>query len=270
MLGAVIGDIVGSRFEFDNHKSKHFELFHPDCFFTDDSVMTLALARAVMETDRGKLERDAAYYVLLRNNAVRYMRKIGRKYPSCGYGGRFYNWMFSADSKPYNSYGNGAAMRVSPAGFSAGSEGEALAMAEALTDVTHNHPEGIKGAQATALCIWLARQGASQAKIRERIERDYYSLDFTIDRIRPAYEFDESCQGTVPQAIACFLEASSFEDALRTAISLGGDCDTIAAITGAIAEAAFGIPDDFKNNALALLTPELREIAEEWSEFSSK
>ena len=264
MYGAIIGDIAGSRFEFDNHRDKRFTLFHPLGFVTDDTVMSLALAQAVMEADRLMPLRGPDYELLLAQKAVSCMKAIGRHYPDCGYGGRFYRWMFSARSQPYNSFGNGAAMRVSAAGLAARTLEEALVMSDALPAVTHNHPEGILGARATTLCIFLARQGHSQADIRRRVEQEYYRLDMTVEGLRPVYRFDATCQGTVPQAIVCFLEATSFEDAIRNAISIGGDSDTIGAITGAIAQAYFGVPEDMKEQAAGYLDERLLAILADW------
>jgi len=269
MLGAIIGDIVGSRFEFNNHRRKDFDLFAEGCFATDDSIMTLAVAKAIIEARKihpsdGR-HGEAEFLDTLRNLTVKYMQEIGRRYPNCGFGGMFYNWVFSDAPQPYHSFGNGAAMRVSPAGFAAYSRQNALDIARAVTEVTHDHAEGIKGAQATAVAIYLARHGALKEEIREHITNEYYPLDFTIDQIRGAYRFNETCQETVPQAIECFLEATSFEDAIRTAVSLGGDSDTIAAITGAIAEAYYGVPDEIGNKALSYLDGGLRAIYDEWS-----
>ncbi|GAP40964.1 ADP-ribosylglycohydrolase family protein [Flexilinea flocculi] len=274
MIGAIIGDIVGSRFEFHNYRSKDFDLFGKGCFATDDSIMTLAVAKAIMEAMSGEQPSNSdtcdAFYDRLSTLTVNYMQEIGRKYPNCGYGGRFYPWVFSSDPKPYRSYGNGAAMRVSSAGFVAKSESMAKRLSEAVTAVTHNHPEGIKGAEATAIAIYMARHSSSMDEIRERINRDYYDLNFRIDDIRAAYRFNETCQQTVPQAITCFLESTSFEDAIRTAISLGGDSDTIAAITGGIAEAYYGVPDSIREKALTYLDEELLAIYHEWTNFSSE
>lgn len=267
MLGAIVGDIVGSRFEFDNHRSKEFDLFGEGCFATDDSIMTLAVAKALMETRR-TLGPEDDFCRLLGDLTVQYMQDIGRNYPNCGYGGSFYHWVFSDDPKPYNSYGNGAAMRISPVGFIAKSMDEAVRLSEIVTAVTHNHPEGIKGAEATTVAIYLARHGASQSEIGERVSREYYPLDFNIDAIRPTYRFNETCQDTVPQAIQCFLEAESYEDAIRIAVSLGGDSDTIAAITGAISEAYFGVPEWIRQEALSYLDPRLREIYDAWEAWS--
>jgi len=273
LLGAIIGDIAGSRFEFNNNRTKDFELFTEGCFVTDDSIMTLAVAKAIMETEKSfgpSISGNGSngdHLQLLSKLTVRYMQEIGRKYPDCGYGGMFARWMFSNNPEPYNSFGNGAAMRISPAGFAARSESEAARLSEAITSVTHNHEEGIKGAEATVIAIYMACRGFYKSEIRDRILKDYYPLDFTIDEIRPVYKFNETCQKTVPQAIEAFLESKSFEDAIRTAISLGGDSDTIAAITGAIAEAYYGVPDDIRDKALSYLDDELRAIYDEWEEF---
>ena len=261
MLGAIIGDIVGSRFEFNNHRSKDFELFSDDCFVTDDSIMTLAVAMAIIACEDD--------WEQLGDNAVMYMHKIGRKYPDCGYGGNFLQWMFDDNPKPYNSFGNGAAMRVSPCGFFASSEDEAKILSQKVTEVTHNHPEGLKGAEAVTITIFLARNGATKDEIMSRIVQDYYALDFSLDEIRGTYHFNETCQETVPQAIKAFLETISFEDAIRNAISIGGDSDTLAAITGSIAEAYYGVPFDIKSKALSFLDHELRGYYEEWENTSS-
>lgn len=272
MLGAIIGDIIGSRFEFNNHRSKDFDLFTEECFVTDDSIMTLSIAKAIMEAYKIKKPSNRGYdngfHARLSELTVKYMQKIGRKYPNCGFGSMFNKWIFSNDPKPYNSFGNGAAMRVSPAGFFAQSEWDAERLAETVTAVTHDHAEGIKGAAATAVAIHMAQKGALKSEIRERITRDYYPINFEIDDIRTTYHFNETCQETVPQAIECFLEATSFEDSIRTAISLGGDSDTIAAITGAIAEAYYGVPEDLRDKALVYLDVELRTIYDDWAVFN--
>jgi ADP-ribosyl-[dinitrogen reductase] hydrolase len=249
MLGAIVGDIVGSRFEFNNHRSKEFKLFDQACSITDDSIMTLAVAQALMETEKSMEPKRAYrftddYHRLLGQLTVKCMQEIGRKYPNCGYGSRFACWMFSDKPKPYNSFGNGAAMRISPAALAARSESEATRLSATITAVTHNHPEGIKGAEATVLAIYMAGHGCSKEEIRDRISKDYYPLDFSIEQIRPTYQFNAICQESVPQAITAFLESASFEDAIRTAISLGGDSDTIGAITGSIAEAYYGVPEE--------------------------
>jgi ADP-ribosyl-[dinitrogen reductase] hydrolase len=270
LLGAIIGDIVGSRFEGSNHKGKDFELFDEECRATDDSVMTLAIAKAIMETEKIMNSEDDGmndYYSLLEKMTVRCMQEIGRKYPYVGYGWWFSYWIFSDDPKPYNSFGNGAAMRISPVGHIAITESDVIKLSEVVTAVTHNHKEGIKGAEAVAMAIYMVRHGYTKEEIRQRIERDYYPLDFTIEGIKDTYLFDASCQNTVPQAIVAFLESVSFEDAIRNAVSIGGDSDTIAAITGSIAEAYYTVLEDLKEKALTYLDDELYSIYDEWVRF---
>ena len=218
MLGAIIGDIVGSRFEWDNYKAKDFEFFTNDCFFTDDSVMSLALCQALLESKPDFSD--------LREQAVAKMRDFGDAYPDAGYGRTFSCWLYFGDPQPYNSYGNGSAMRVSGVVYAANTMEQVKQLSLMVTDVTHNHPEGIKGAQATAAAIFLARTGHDKAEIKAYVEREFgYDLSRTCDEIRPTYHHVESCQETVPQAITAFLESCDFEDALRTAVSLGGDSD---------------------------------------------
>lgn len=251
MIGAMIGDIVGSRFEWHNIKTKEFDFFTSRCHPTDDSIMTLAVAQAILNSD-GDL-------TALEDEAVSCMQTLGRRYPRAGYGGRFHRWLFMDQPQPYNSYGNGSAMRVSPCGFAAKSLEEAIALADAVTKVTHDHPEGMKGAEATAAAIFLARSGKTKQEIREHIEQNYYKIDFTLDEIRPTYTFDVSCQGSVPQALEAFFESTSFEDAIRNAISIGGDSDTIAAITGGIAEAYYGVPEQLREQAMKYLDETMKE-----------
>ena len=229
MFGAIIGDIVGSAYEFCNIKTKDFPLFSPACDYTDDSLMTIAVGQA-LSTPWEDME-------ALKKNFVQTMQAMGSAYPypTGSYGGRFSAWLRSRNPQPYGSFGNGSAMRVSPCGLYAATLEEALALAKASAEVTHNHPEGIKGAQATAAAIFLARTGSGKDSIRDYIREHFYPLEETLEQIRPAYRFDESCQGTVPQAIQAFLESDSFEDAIRNAVSLGGDSDTLCAITGSIA-----------------------------------
>lgn len=276
MIGAIIGDIAGSRFEFSNHKNKNFCLFTDECRVTDDSIMTICAAKAIMETEKTYSKSEEHRCVsfefcdLLSSLSIKYMREIGQKYPDCGYGGMFFRWMYSLDPKPYNSFGNGAAMRVSPAGFAARSELEAIELSNAVTRVTHNHKEGINGAEAVAVSVFMAASGFSKDEIRKKIEKHYYPLNFTIDLIKDTYKFDATCCGTVPQAIQAFLESVSFEDAIRTAISLGGDSDTIAAITGAVSQAYYGVPRGIKEQALTYLNSEFRAIYDEWEEFMKK
>ena len=254
MLGAIIGDIAGSRFEWNNTKSKKFELLShiKGCKVTDDSIMSLAVAQAILDSNG-----DTA---ALNQHAVTRMRELGRKYPHAGYGGDFHKWIYDSNPHPYNSWGNGAAMRVSPCGFAATSLDEAKTFAKAVTEVTHNHPEGIKGAEATAVAVYLARSGKSMIEIRDYIETHYYRIKFKLADIRANYTFDVSCQGSVPQALEAFFESMSFEDAIRNAVSIGGDSDTIAAITGGIAEAYYGIPVDIRKLALTFLDVKQLEI----------
>ncbi|MDY0079413.1 MAG: ADP-ribosylglycohydrolase family protein [Ignavibacteriaceae bacterium] len=238
MLGAVIGDIVGSRFEFANHRSKEFELLHSSCFVTDDSILTFATYDAIANN-------------LLFSEAY---KKWTRLYPDKGYGGNFRFWAFSDNMKPYNSYGNGSAMRVSPCGWASDDLPTVLSLAEKSAAATHNHPEGIKGALATAHAVFLARMKHSKQDIKKNIELTYnYSLDFDFDELVRNYRFDVSCQGTVPQALFTFLISDSFEDSLRNAVCIGGDSDTLAAVNGAVAEAFYGIPRDIQNKALVFL-----------------
>ena len=262
MLGAIIGDIVGSRFEFHNYKSKQISLFEGKCRPTDDSIMTLAVAAALMEAGE---DADA-----LGSCAVEWMQRLGRSYPDCGFGGMFRRWIHSDDPQPYGSYGNGAAMRISPVGFYARGEDELKRLSRVITAVSHDHPEALKGAEATAMAIYLARTGSDMDAIRERIERDYYRIDFTLDGIRETYAFDVSCQGSVPQALEAFFESESFEDAIRNAISIGGDSDTIAAITGGIAEAFYGVPTAIAWVAEQYLDGAQRDILNRWRTFMEK
>lgn len=258
MLGAIIGDIVGSRFEWNNCKSKDFKLFTRQCSPTDDSIMTLAIAKAIMESKSD--------YSDLGEQAVRCMQEVGQPYPRCGYGGNFWFWMYSENPIPYNSFGNGAAMRVSACGFAGKSIEEVEMLSQAVTEVTHNHPEGLKGAEATAIAIYLARTGSTMSEIKAVINRKYYPMNFTLDEIRESYKFDVTCQGSVPQAMMAFFESTSFEDAIRNAISIGGDSDTIAAITGGIAEAYYGVPDEFRAKVIQYLDKPLREILFAWEQ----
>ena len=252
MIGAIIGDIAGSRFEWRNIKSKDFTLFTNACEPTDDSIMTLAVAQAIMNCNGD--------YSRLENETVSCMQEYGRAYPNAGYGGRFHRWIFSRDPKPYNSYGNGAAMRVSPCGFAATTLEEATMLAHAVTRVTHNHPESLKAAEAVASAIYLARMGKTLEEIKAHIAEHYYSIDFSLDEIRPTYTFDVSCQGSVPQAFEAFFESTGFEDAIRNAISIGGDSDTIAAITGGMAEAYYGVPEEIRAQAIMFLDDKLSGI----------
>lgn len=256
MYGAVLGDMIGAPYEFDRGpKSKEFPLFIPRSRYTDDSVMTIAVAEALLDT-LGKSGSD------IRNAVIRSMQKWGRRYPDAGYGGRFYGWIFAERPRPYNSWGNGSAMRVSAAGWLFKTLEETQQAAKDTAMVTHNHPEGIKGAVAAASVIWTARNRWSKAEIRKMVEKDFYPLRKTCDEIRPSYRFDVSCQGTVPQAVTAFLEGSSYENVIRTAVSLGGDCDTLTCIAGGMAEAMYGVPEEMKEECRKRLEPDMVKVLE--------
>lgn len=249
MIGAIAGDIIGSVYEFDNIKTIGFPLFSRDSDYTDDTIMTVAVAD----------------WLLHGGNLVQVMRRYGREYPypMGGYGGRFGQWLCETNPQPYNSWGNGSAMRVSAVGWMFDSLEKTLEVAKETAVITHNHIEGIKGAQATAAAIYLARIGKSKPEIRRYIQTTFsYDLNRTCDEIRPDYFFDESCQGTVPEAIIAFLDSTDFENAIRLAVSLGGDSDTLACITGGIAEAYYGIPDDFAEEILRRLPEDFVEVIE--------
>ena len=252
MIGAIVGDIAGSRFEFKNTKSKEFDLFHKRCRFTDDSVMSLAVCQALLDS--------MPDYENLSENTIKSMQLIGMEYPNCGFGQHFRRWIFSDNPKPYNSFGNGSAMRVSGCGYAANSIDEAVYLSYKVTKISHNHPEGMKGAAAIALAVYLARTGSSINKIKYYINKYFYQIDFTLDEIRETYQYEISCQNSVPQALEAFFESTSFEDAVRNAISIGGDSDTIAAITGSVAGAYYGVPDEIRNAALEYLDDSLKEI----------
>jgi len=246
MLGAIVGDIVGSVHEGMGTKTKDFPLFVSRSTFTDDTVLTVAVAD----------------WILSGQDLTELLHTYYQAYPGRGFGGMFYEWAEERRRSPYNSYGNGSAMRVSPVGFAFDTIDEVLLWAERSSAVTHNHPEGIRGAQATAVAIYYARRMTDKDQIKELLESQFhYDLSATLDEIRPAYSFDETCQGTVPQALIAFLESKSYEDAIRNAISLGGDADTLACITGGVAEAFYGgIPADFAASAKQLLDPRLIDV----------
>ncbi len=256
MLGAIIGDIVGSRFEFVHFKRKDFELFHPACNFTDDSICTMATAAWLLAEG----ERTSEAYAAV-------LQRICRQFPNPmgGYGGSFAQWVKSDVPAPYGSYGNGSAMRVAPVGWAFDSFDETMEMAKRCAAATHNHREGIKGAQAVAAAIYWARNGHSKKVIRRELEETTgYDLNRTCDEIRPNYQFDETCQGTVPEAIIAFLDSTGFEDAIRLAISLGGDSDTLTCITGSIAEAYYGIPTAIAEKALSYLPDSFRQLYDDF------
>ena len=252
MFGAIAGDILGSVHEFNPLKTKDFELFNPNCMFTDDTVMTIAVADAAMNHEPYS---DA-------------LQTWGRRYPFAGYGSWFGKWIFSETPEPYNSFGNGSAMRVSSIGWLYDEEDKVLEEASKSAGITHNHPEGIKGAQAIALGIYLARNGATKPQIKEKLESTFgYELSRTLDKIRPGYFFDLTCPGSVPQAIIAFLESTDFEDAIRNAVSLGGDADTQACISGALAEAHYlGIPEDIQEFVIKRITPEMLMVLQDFQQ----
>ena len=256
MVGAILGDIIGSPYEFDRgRKTKEFPLFCDASEFTDDTVMTIAVAEAFLEAEQDAKDEE------IRNLLVSKMRRWGRKYPFAGYGMRFSIWLASERPKPYGSFGNGSAMRVSSAAWLFHDLDTVRKMARLSAEVTHNHPEGIKGAEATAAAIFLARNGADKNEIREYMEREFgYDLSRTCDEIRPDYYHVESCMETVPEAITAFLEGESFEDVIRTAVSLGGDCDTLTAIAGSMAEGFYGVSDELKKECYDRLTEEMRTV----------
>ena len=267
MLGAIFGDIVGSVYEFHNIRTKDFELFDSNCFFTDDSVMTLAVADALAICDRegeGALDLERFKEVL-----VDRMHLLGRAYPDAGYGGRFSEWLALGSTEPYNSFGNGSAMRVSPVVWYARSLEEAMELAKASAEVTHDHPEGVKGAVVTAGAAYLARMDANIEQIKAFVA-EYYDVGFTLDEIRPTYRFNETCQETVPQAMVAFLESTSFEDAIRNAISIGGDSDTLAAITGAVAEAYYGMNKEQVTDVVTRLDKKLIAVIKRFQDCVRK
>lgn len=250
MIGAIAGDIIGSVYEHRPIKTKHFPLFSPGCRFTDDTVLTVAVADAILS---GRGYAEAA-------------QDFGHRYPRAGYGGAFQAWLMSREAQPYGSWGNGSAMRAGPVGWAFDSEEEVLEQARLSAEITHDHPEGVKGAQAVALAVFLARSGCAREELRARIAAfSGYDLGMTVDDIRPDYEFDVSCQGTVPPAVVCLLDSDSWEDAVRNAVSLGGDSDTLACIAGAMAEAFYGdVPEAVRERAFRFLPHDLASVVEDF------
>lgn len=263
MYGAILGDMIGSPYEFDmGDKTKMFPLFSQRSCFTDDTVMTIAVAEAFLDTQPNG---DAQW---IRGRLICSMQKYGKLFPRAGYGGMFRHWLASKDPQPYGSYGNGAAMRVSAVAWIYNDLEKVREMARLSAEVSHNHPEGIKGAQATASAIYLARTGKSKEEIKTYIEENFgYDLSRTCDEIRPGYHHVETCQETVPEAITAFLEGESFEDVIRTAVSLGGDCDTLACIAGAMAEGFYGVPVDLKRQCRSRLDQRLLCVLERFDYF---
>ena len=266
MYGAILGDIIGSPYEFDmGNKSKEFPLFSKRSAYTDDTVMTIAVADVFLD-DNLLVNED-----VIRRRLIESMHKFGKLFPNAGYGGRFGMWLFLNGTEPYNSWGNGSAMRVSSVAWLFDDLDMVRLMARLSAEVTHNHPEGIKGAESTAAAIFLARTGKTKTEIKTYIENQFgYDLSRTCDEIRPDYHHVESCQETVPEAITAFLEGESFEDVIRTAVSLGGDCDTLACIAGSIAEAFYGVPEDLKKKCREYLPDELREVLDRFDEITMR
>lgn len=277
MYGAMIGDIVGSTYEFDNIKTKDFPLFTSECDYTDDTIMTVSVAKAIM-ISREEQYKNGGNGRGFQKVLVEVMQDFGRRfpYPTGAYGTNFARWLFSENPKPYGSYGNGSAMRVSPCALAAVTMSEALSLGRASAAVSHDHPEGIKGAEAVCAAIFLAKTGKTKEEIRQYISEHYYDVSFTLDEIRDSYGFDASCQGTVPQAMVAFFESESFEDAIRNVISIGGDSDTAAAITGSIAWVYYagyvhwvtgqinGRMQQIKEQAMTYLPKEFIDIADEF------
>ena len=268
MMGGIIGDIAGSRFEFKPIRSKKFELlikgenyltkkqtfkeFQDNCRFTDDTVMTIAVANALLQANGN--------YNILQDLVIKNMKEFGHKYPYVGYGIKFNRWLSMETTEPYNSYGNGSAMRISAVPYFAKSIDEVKQLSKLVTEVTHNHPEGIKGAEAVACCIWLALNNYSKEEIEDFVRENYYNLDYDYEELVNTYIHDESCQNSVPQSIFAFLISKDYEDAIRTAISMGGDADTMACIAGSIAEAYYGLPKELEKRGMEFLTEDLIEI----------
>ena len=263
MIGAILGDIIGSPYEFDmGDKTKNFPLFSDNSTFTDDTVMTIAIADAFLDET---LPMDEE---IIRQRLVTSMQRYGKRYPHAGYGGMFRRWLRSSNPQPYGSYGNGSAMRVASAAWLFNDFGLVQLMARLSAEVTHNHPEGIKGAEATASAIYLARTGCTKLEIKSYIENRFgYDLSRTCDEIRPGYHHVETCQETVPEAITAFLEGESFEDVIRTAVSLGGDCDTLTCIAGAIAEGFYGVPEELKEECRKRLPEPLLAVLQKFDSF---
>lgn len=259
MIGAIIGDVVGSRFEFNNHRSKDFNLIDDSCVFTDDTVCTIAVADWVMKS--------SDYGITSSGRFADILQKWCGMYPDLSYGSSFLTWI--KNQEPYNSFGNGAAMRISPVGLYCVGETAVLRYSDMVTGVSHNHPEGMKGARAVALAVYLGKIGASKSIIKSRIESDFgYDLNFTCASIRKTNKFDETCQVTVPQSLVCFLESTDFVDAIRLAVSIGGDSDTIAAITGSVAEAFYKeIPEELVDFALSRLTGDMLDVVLRFPEY---
>ena len=265
MYGAILGDIIGSPFEFDRgNKSKDFELFGPYSHFTDDTVMTIAICDGILKA--GLMADETT----MKTAMITSMQLWGHKYPHAGYGTKFYQWLAMENTKPYGSYGNGSAMRVASVGWLFETLERTREVARWSAEITHNHPEGIKGAESVASIIWMARNGKTKQEIKDYVCREFgYDLSRTCDQIRPDYHHVESCQETVPEAITAFLEGESFEDVIRTAVSLGGDCDTLTDIAAAMGEAFYGCPKAMKLECLGRITDDMRSVVERFEKVFS-
>ncbi len=276
MLGAIVGDVVGSVYEFNNIKTKNFALFGAENRITDDTVMTYAVYRALHdclqeyrtlpEKEKAKLAKTCPYpqFANLSNFAIKELKNYGRMYEDAGYGQNFSAWLNSQDEQPYNSWGNGSAMRISPVAYFAHSLDEVKFLSDRITEVTHNHPEGMKGAQATACAVWLALHNRTKSQIKQFIEENYYPLEFDYEKLNQTYTYHVDCQNSVPQALYCFLISTNFEDAIRTAVSIGGDSDTIGAITGAVAGAYYGVPRAIEEKTTDYLYGQVRHDYQEF------
>ena len=263
MIGAILGDIIGSPFEFDRgNKSKDFPLFSRQSTYTDDTIMTLAVGRAFLDVQPSGSD-DWILQVLANR-----MRQFGKMFPNAGYGGMFRQWLRNPGCQAYHSFGNGSAMRVSSVAWLYNDMAAVRHTARLSAEVTHNHPEGIKGAEATASAIFLARTGHSKTEIKKYMEQEFgYDLSRTCDEIRPGYFHTETCMETVPEAITAFLEGDSFEDVIRTAVSLGGDCDTLTAIAGSIAEGFYGVPAELREECYKRLPEPLLKVLKTFEEY---
>ena len=260
IIGAIAGDVIGSAYEFNPTREYGFELFTPKSTFTDDTVLTMANAQWLLEDEQHSHE-----------TLVNIMQDLCHRYEWRGYGGRFVQWIVSSNPQPYGSFGNGSAMRVSPVGYYAQTLDEALELAKISAEVTHNHPEGIKGAQATAAAIFLARQGKTKQEIGKYVAETFnYDLSRTLEEIRPDYTFDETCQRTVPEAITCYLEGRDYEDVVRLAVSLAADADTLAAIAGSIASATMDVPNEISQRVISLLSEEFCTLLLRFNEMVVK
>lgn len=262
MYGAILGDIIGSRFEFDRGGwSKDFQLLTQGCEFTDDSVMTVAVADALLTAGRTATTEE------IEAACIKSMQKWGRKYPNAGYGSRFIYWVHSRNPEPYGSFGNGSAMRVSAAGWLYDTVERTREVAGATANVSHNHPEGLKGAECTAAVMFLGRIGRSKDEIKAYVEKEFgYDLSKSVDELRPLHEHVETCMDSLPKALVSFLEGTSYEDVVRNAVSLGGDTDTLAAIAGAMAEAFYGMPDELKKQCLSRIPDDMREVVQRFAD----